>query len=417
MNVFDLISDGRIADLEEYIQNGGDINVSLNQTTPLNAAISRKSIDFVESLLEAGADTEGTDSCGLTALHAASTIASLQDTINSIFGFVEDAPETRAINIKTQLEYVTLLVKHRADIEKRTRHGFSPLLSSISDNQPKMVELCLMYGADPNTTNDNGETMLTYAIDNNSDIDIIKILLNAGVDNNMCNIHGLTPLHVALNRHRFDVAKLLIESDADINAMSPASETPLNLAIINGSEEISRLLIEKGAHVSTHIDSLLFDAIKHSRGLDLIKLILEHSNDVKVRNGRLLLNTALDKNYPFKLFSMIIDIIQNLHEMDGSLQNPLFTAIRRNRIDVMNLLLDKGFNIQTRNDEGATPLHIAAMKDSHDLCKFLLDHGADMGATDIYGKIPYSYLGDTNNPFTKVKLMFKEHVSNVTNVN
>jgi hypothetical protein len=45
-------------------------------------------------------------------------------------------------------------------------------------------------------------------------------------------------------------------------------------------------------------------------------------------------------------------------------------------------MLDAGFPLDARGDEGATPLHAAAVSGSADVIRLLLDRGADIEARD-----------------------------------
>lgn len=74
--------------------------------------------------------------------------------------------------------------------------------------------------------------------------------------------------------------------------------------------------------------------------------------------------------------------------VDGKGKTPLHSAVTYKRMDVMELLLDKGADIGARDITGMTPLHVAAMLGRSDEAKWLLEHGADPEVKDDYGDMP-----------------------------
>ena len=76
---------------------------------------------------------------------------------------------------------------------------------------------------------------------------------------------------------------------------------------------------------------------------------------------------------------------------------PLHWAACRGRIDACTLLLDHGADVQATDDtRGATPLHWAAAEGATDICALLLDRGADVNARDKYGRPPLHNAANEN---------------------
>jgi ankyrin repeat protein len=58
---------------------------------------------------------------------------------------------------------------------------------------------------------------------------------------------------------------------------------------------------------------------------------------------------------------------------------------------LVQLLLDKGANVEARSESGATPLMVAAEYDEVNSVKLLLAHGARVDAADFFGKTALDY--------------------------
>ena len=70
----------------------------------------------------------------------------------------------------------------------------------------------------------------------------------------------------------------------------------------------------------------------------------------------------------------------NAKDEDG--RTPLHLAVVSANRDVYQLLVDKGANVNAKDRDGRTPLHLAVESADADVIKFLLDKGADINAKD-----------------------------------
>ena len=72
-------------------------------------------------------------------------------------------------------------------------------------------------------------------------------LLKRGADPNKERGHdGSTPLHLAIMQERLDIVKKLLLRRADLEAKDVHGWTPLQLAVYFGNEDAAKLLIQKG---------------------------------------------------------------------------------------------------------------------------------------------------------------------------
>ena len=57
-------------------------------------------------------------------------------------------------------------------------------------------------------------------------------------------------------------------------------------------------------------------------------------------------------------------------------------------LEIVKFLLEKGASIDSKNDYGSTPLHLASMKGHLEIVKLLLGEGANIDAKDENGSTP-----------------------------
>ncbi|WP_339046399.1 ankyrin repeat domain-containing protein [Candidatus Mesenet endosymbiont of Agriotes lineatus] len=67
---------------------------------------------------------------------------------------------------------------------------------------------------------------------------------------------------------------------------------------------------------------------------------------------------------------------------------PLCAAIEDGNIEVVRLLIEKGADVNAQGECGNTPLHLAAKNGHTDVAQFLIGNGADVSAQDEYGNTP-----------------------------
>lgn len=159
--------------------------------TPLTIAVERGDLRALQSLLASGADPDGADSFGLTALVRASRMgdAALVKALIAAGAHVDlkDGPPSRegwtplmnAVH-KDQLEVVRALLNAGADANGRSVGGTTVLMLAAPDAGAEIVQLLLDKGADPYPGH-LGSAALTGAVANGK-IGNVKALLAKAPD-------------------------------------------------------------------------------------------------------------------------------------------------------------------------------------------------------------------------------------------
>lgn len=96
-----------------------------------------------------------------------------------------------------------------------------------------------------------------------------------------------------------------------------------------------------------------------------------------------------------------VDIAQLLLERGGDVDlkgtegwSPLSFAASSGHLDMVRLLLDHGADVDSRDDNLWTPLHSATLVGQFDACQALLEHNADANSRDDTGRVPLHRVSD-----------------------
>jgi ankyrin repeat protein len=106
---------------------------------------------------------------------------------------------------------VEVLVAQRADVNARASNGVTPLHLAASLGHQEVTELLLANGADVNATDSQWQVTALHSAAGFGRKQMVELLLARGADVHARNIHGQTPLDVAVCKNQTVVADLLRE--------------------------------------------------------------------------------------------------------------------------------------------------------------------------------------------------------------
>ncbi|KAJ5604880.1 ankyrin 2-3/unc44 [Penicillium lagena] len=281
---------------------------------------------------------------------------------------------------------------------------------ALRGKQLKMTCFLLAKGADPNCTDNSGESLL-WSASHIRLMGFVQALLNNGTDPNIRNNQGETVLFRAVRFSYLPIVRLLIDSPkgVDVNAIDRSGQTPLYDLISTWTitrRRVFRLLLERGAnaeHADNDGTTPLIHAIRYYNE-DAVRLLLQHQVNLQHtdKNGKSALHVAVENGRAF-LVMLIVSYGANIEAKNAQGRSPLHLAVSRDDQDITLFLLGKGANPETKDSERRTPLHTAA--GSIALGMILLGRGVKACVPDIQGNTPLHLAAKAGNETVVKRLL------------
>ena len=285
------------------------------------------------------------------------------------------------------------LIALGADVNaQRTNDKVTPLHLASSWNHYMAVRLLMENGADANIPSGDGRSPLHYAASKGF-FSVVRLLLDYGAEVNIPDTNGYTPFHYAVSQGCSLTAELLIEKVSNVNLRTKGGRTPLYFAVKNQHEQLIKMLLEHKADVSMGYSEDTKERIYLVRGKDrgkpcwhyvladkhLLGLFLKKTNEgsLDVKDFGTVLRSGWGQNPPAGTIDQILkENSAMFEEIPG--ESLLHVACRNNDAVAIDLLVKHGaWNLNPRDAEGFTPLHIAAIHGNMQAVEKLVDLGAD----------------------------------------
>ena len=129
---------------------------------------------------------------------------------------------------------------------------WTALMTAALHDDTELAELLIHTGADLDFRSECGETALFWGVKDGS-INTVIMLIKAGADITLANNAGETPFYKAASMGYTEIAQFLLDSGADWIMENRGIYSPLWVAARNGSWRIVRLLQERGSQPTGNI--------------------------------------------------------------------------------------------------------------------------------------------------------------------
>jgi ankyrin repeat protein len=211
------------------------------------------------------------------------------------------------------------------------------------------------------------------------------------------NATGINLLNAPIVENRIDAAKLLLDQGADVNLPELSGLYPIHRAALHGRLEIVMLLLEKGANVMTPTRNPgqampLFFAAQFDQA-DVVAPLLDKGANLEIGRRFYRAGSGIESHSPLwaafektKTGKTAMLLIERGAKIDQPLPGEMYAihlAARKNLPRVIELLRQKGTNVNQDNGKGRTPLESAASEGAAEAVAYLLKYGATVSPAAI----------------------------------
>ena len=427
-NALETALSGSSTDLVTLILDKADVKkADDNGNTPLFAAMGRPNGEYVRLLLDRGADINAQNAMGDTVLHLAAQNpgAMLKMLIDA--GARTDLKNNRGdlpVHVALRRRDETALVNRiyfgdsyegrttdesatprgtiiapltdKSDVNSKDQFGLSPLLLALQARDQESRDLIIERAPKMDST-----TQLFDAAAQGNVPVLTDLLAKKPFLVYFRLPDGTTPLHVSALWGTLGAAQLLVQKGADINARDSRGETPLhkNLTRPTGlftrrAKNMQAFLLEKGANVNA-LDSGDISPLHRATRVgdaELIAPLLAKKANLNARDrfGQTPIFALMTKNSDLKMVTTFIESGASINVRPQNSGALLSRAVGTRRKELVQLLLDKGADVNGKDSENRTPLGAlfysgGQNEGTADIVSLLLTKGADPNEK-IYGE-------------------------------
>lgn len=403
---------------EVLLRAGADPNAADDHgVTPLARASENASLEMVEMLLDAGASADAAETLsGLTPLMTAVRTGH-RGVVGALLEHGADVSAATITTHNTPLMWavagrdtglVRLLAGAGADVHAATARGVTLLMLAARDGDVEMAQTLLAEGVDLNDTASAGMHALPFAVVAGQ-ADFARFLLEQGADPDG-RLAGIRALHAAAGNVRPWLAEwnqqhaLLrlpggvrpAQRPALIEALLASGADPNARTAAAGVDQDFLAKPRRGAFQTYSCGTgdlrgatPLWIAAREANGNPrAAAAAADRGEDAKLNAIRALLDAGADHRIATDdgttplMVAAGLGLCTNDYTLRRGKRSPGAEA-------AVAALLDAGADIHAVNEADFTALHGAAFRGLNEVVQILVDRGADIDARDFRGRTPY----------------------------
>ena len=250
------------------------------------------------------------------------------------------------------------------------------------------------------------------------------------------------PLFQAVAKGDMGAVRVSLDNGADINAHDDDEDTPLIAAVNNRNIAMVKLLLERGASIQARnkYEGTALSEAARTMDAGILRIILAANPDVKDKNAALFeaahegpvvlqmpaasapsghpnpqASTTAQEPPWVTTVRLLLDSGANIEARDEDGETPLMMAASYGQTEIFNLLVDRGAKVNIRDRRGMTPLIAAAcacalatMNGTYEIMKILLEKGANVNARSHDGRTALMMAAGSPDDPVSVKLLLSK---------
>ncbi|POM78898.1 Ankyrin repeat domain containing hypothetical protein 52 [Phytophthora palmivora] len=272
---------------------------------------------------------------------------------------------------------------------KLDKNLWTPLMVATREGYSGIVERLVDCHSSLEVQNTKGDTALSVAVQCGH-LAISRFLLGVGANVDTKDIEGMTPLMIASRNGQLRLVELLIARGADLELCCNSGHSALHFAAGNGRLEVVRELVSAGANLHARdqirgLTPLMYAAMYGHADIvkDLLPLSCQRDVDtIETKCNKKCTALYLAASQRRKtVCELLLDVGRAaVDARDWKGYTPLMVAAKRGYVEIVQVLLSRGANIEAVNDDGNRALEIASRNGRTAVVQLLLENGAFVDA-------------------------------------
>lgn len=245
--------------------------------------------------------------------------------------------------------------------------------------------------------------------DHLDDIEYILRLLKLGFDIQSLVNSDRKMLHLVVEYGSDELFNVFIENKIQINAKSTDNHLPLHKAIKHSNHGRAKILIENGAIINYAPGEiympLLFYAVKYHT-LECVKLLLNNGASITdIHEEKDILYYAIKQRVRVSIIQLLVEKGANINHRYANNTTIAHCAANENGYEVITYFILKKIHINTYSDNRFSPF-LSFLAEYHsptdhdkvcEIALLFLENGADVNDKNSYNLTPLHYAIDTRN--------------------